>query len=275
MYKHVVCLFYLHFPTKKYIFGFMLAKKQWIFWLSVWVLLVLLFSTSLNGLIVSIYFVTILLPVVIATSVFFNRFLVPRYLLQNRRWTFSLYFCYMLVVSIYLELLVMVLAFVILADYQIDNLGKIAGDIYLLTLILYLVVLVEGLILSIQKLKENANRIEEIEIQLEKQKQEEITIRCNRKNVLLKLVDIQFIESLGDYVKVHIEDKTYTTKEKISALEGRLPDSFIRIHRSFLVNKDHIGFFNKEIVNVGDKELPIGRKYKRSASEALQASLIV
>ncbi|WP_424961934.1 LytR/AlgR family response regulator transcription factor [Ekhidna sp.] len=252
----------------------MFAKKQWIFWLSVWLLLVLLFSTSLNGFIVSTYFVTLLMPIVIATSVFFNRFLVPRYLLQNRKWTFSLYFFYMLVVSIYLELLVMVLAFVILADYQIDNLGKIAGDIYLLTLILYLVVLVEGLVLSIQKLKENAKRIEEIELQLVKHRREEITIRCNRKNVLLKLFNIQFIESLGDYVKVHAKDRTYTTKEKISTFEGRLPDSFIRIHRSFLVNKDHVDFFNKEVVNVGDKELPIGRKYKKSASEALQASLI-
>lgn len=253
----------------------MLAKKQWTFWLGVWLFLVLLFSTSLSGLVISLYFVTILMPVVIATSVFFNRFLVPKYLLQGKKWKFILYFSYMLVISIYLELLVMVLAFVILADYQIDGLGKIAGDIYLLTLILYLVVFGEGLILSIQKLRENANRLVAMEQKLDKEKQEEITIRSNRKNVPLKLSDVQMIESLGDYVNVHTVEKTFTTKEKISAFEERLPNSFIRIHRSFLINRNHVDFFNREIVKVADKKLSIGRKYKKAAFEALQTDVTV
>lgn len=181
----------------------------------------------------------------------------------------------MLVISIYLELLVMVLAFVILADYQIDGLGKIAGDIYLLTLILYLVVFGEGLILSIQKLRENANRLVAMEQKLDKEKQEEITIRSNRKNVPLKLSDVQMIESLGDYVNVHTVEKTFTTKEKISAFEERLPNSFIRIHRSFLINRNHVDFFNREIVKVADKKLSIGRKYKKAAFEALQTDVTV
>ncbi len=251
----------------------MLAKKQLIFWFGVWLFLILLLSTSLSGFVVSIYFVTILMPVVLATSIFFNRFLVPKYLLKNRMSRFFLYLLYMLVVSIYFELLVMVLAFVVLADYQIDNLGKIASDIYLLTLILYLVVFAEGLVLSIQKLREKTQRLAEVEERLANEKQEEIVIRSNRKNINLRLIDITYIESFGDYVKVHLDKEMYTTKEKISSFEKRLPNSFIRIHRSFLVNKAHVDSYNKEEVRLGEKELSIGRKYKKIAEQALQANL--
>lgn len=214
------------------------------------------------------------MPVVIATSVFFNRFLVPRFLLTGRKVKFALYFFYMLIISIYLELLVMVLAFVILADYQIQNLGKIAGDIYLLTIILYLVVLIEGLILSIQKLRENSDRIKEIESQLESASQTEISVRVNRKNMLISLSDIMFIESLGDYVQIITREEKYTTKEKISSLNERLPESFVRIHRSFVVNKNQVKSYSKEQVVIGESALPVGRKYKNSCNELLQKNVI-
>lgn len=214
------------------------------------------------------------MPVVLATSLFFNRFLVPRFLLKEKKLKFFLYFAYMLVVSVYLELLVMVLAFVILADYQIQNLGKIAGDIYLLTVILYLVVLVEGLILSIRKLREKALELDSIHKKLQASNLKELAIRSNRKQVLIPLRKILFIESKGDYVQICSPAESYMTKEKISSLNERLPDNFIRIHRSFMVNKDHVSDFNKEQVTIGGQSIPIGRKYKRSAEEHLRKNAI-
>lgn len=180
----------------------------------------------------------------------------------------------MLIVSIYLELLVMVLAFVVLADYQIQNLGKIAGDIYLLTMILYLVVLIQGLILSVQKLKEKSNELELIKNKLDVASQTEISIRSNRKQILIPLQRILFIESLGDYVQLHTKEEKHMTKEKISELDRRLPDSFIRSHRSFIVNKDHVSQYNKEEIIIEGKIIPIGRKYRKSAEELLHQHAI-
>ena len=252
----------------------MIPKRELVFWSTIWVILTLLFSSSVNSWVISFYFVTILMPVVLATSIFFNRFLVPRFLLQEKRIKFFLYFGYMLIVSIYLELLVMILAFVILADYQIQNLGKIAGDIYLLTVIMYLVVLVEGLILAVRKLKEKGLAIEALQEKLHVSNQKELVIRSNRKQVLLSLEDIMYIESRGDYVEVHTVGDSHLTKEKISSLDERLPDDFIRIHRSFVVNKRHVSGFNKEEVVVRNHTIPIGRKYKKSAEEQLQRHII-
>ncbi|WP_370089560.1 LytR/AlgR family response regulator transcription factor [Ekhidna sp.] len=189
--------------------------------------------------------------------------------MAGRKLRFILYCIYMIIVSIYLELLVMVLAFVILADYQIDNLGKIAGDIYLLTVILYFIVFFDGLILAIQKMNEKDRIITEMEDELNKNNQSEISIKVKRKNIPLKLEDILYVESLGDYVKVHTSDQVHITKEKISALDERLPNSFVRIHRSFLINRDHIQSYNKEFVTVNNIELTIGRKYKNVVEERL------
>jgi len=44
--------------------------------------------------------------------------------------------------------------------------------------------------------------------------------------------DNLFIESLKDYIKIHTTTKTIITQFKITAIEQRLPDMFLRIHRS-------------------------------------------
>ncbi|MEO1256001.1 MAG: hypothetical protein AAFY41_14115, partial [Bacteroidota bacterium] len=63
----------------------MKVDRNWAFWIFVWIALTLLFSTSLDSLLISFYFVSILMPVVLATSFFFNRFLVPQYLITGKK----------------------------------------------------------------------------------------------------------------------------------------------------------------------------------------------
>jgi len=245
------------------------SKQQMIFWVVVVAVLTLLFSTSLDGLILSFYFVSFLLPVVVGTSYCFNGYLVPHFLLRGKRLKFLLYFVYLLIVSIYLEMLVMIFAFVILADYQIQNLGKIVSDIYLMAIILYLVVLANGFVSAIRSVKQNQERISELEEERLKNQMAYLVVRVDRKNTQIRMSDILLIESLSDYVKIHTKEKITVTKEKISAVEKLLPTSFIRTHRSYIVNRDYIKSFNREIVEVQEQELPIGRKYKKQVFEVL------
>ena len=252
----------------------MKINSNLVFWGTVWLLLTLLFSTSLNSFLISFYFVTILLPAVLGTSIFFNRFLVPKYLLPGKRSQFVLYFLYMIVVSIYLELVIMILAFVVLADYEIKNLGNIAGDIYLMTLILYLIVLVEGMVLSVKKMKFYEIEMNQLKGQLERDKNQSIEIKVDRKNIILSISKISYIESLSDYVQIRADGKNYITKEKISKLEEKLPSFFLRIHRSFLINKNCIESYNREEILIGEKALPVGRKYRKEIMENLKSSTL-
>ncbi len=245
------------------------TKQHLGFWILVIVALTLLFSTSLNGIVISFYFVCFLLPVVIGTSYFFNAFLVPRFLLKGYRWKFGLHFTYLLVVSIYLEMLVMILTFIILADYQIANLGKIVSDIYLMAIVLYLVVFANGFVNVARSLRIKQAKISELEEDRKKNQNEYLLIRIDRKNAQIKIDEILFIESFSDYIKIHTLDQVHITKEKISAVEKLLPTLFIRIHRSFIVNRDYIKSFNRETIEIESTKLPIGRKYKKVVSEVL------
>ena len=83
--------------------------------------------------------------------------------------------------------------------------------------------------------------------------------------VKIYIKDIRFIESLKDYVKIHLENELIITKEKISALEDKLPhEQFIRTHRSFLVAARSIKSFTAETIDIDQHEIPIGRTYKNA-----------
>lgn len=92
-----------------------------------------------------------------------------------------------------------------------------------------------------------------------------IYVRSERKILKVMLDDILFIESLKDYVKIHLKAEVIITKEKISTLEEKLPeDLFIRTHRSFLVSARSIKAFTAETIEIINHVIPIGRTYKSS-----------
>ncbi len=79
-----------------------------------------------------------------------------------------------------------------------------------------------------------------------------------------------YIEGLKDYIKVVTIHKTIITKQSISSIEEMLPKhQFIRIHRSFIVSINKIESFTNEMVEIGQKQLPISRMYKLDVSKAL------
>lgn len=84
-----------------------------------------------------------------------------------------------------------------------------------------------------------------------------------KKKVKVYLDEIQYIESRKDYVKIHTAEQCLTTKFQLGELEGILEESkLLRIHRSFLVSRDHIKAFSATEIEVADQKLPIGRSYK-------------
>jgi two-component system LytT family response regulator len=89
-----------------------------------------------------------------------------------------------------------------------------------------------------------------------------IYVKSENKNVKILLRDILFIESLKDYIKIHTQGRTIITQVQISAIEQRLPDNFLRIHRSFIVAKDKITAYTQHDLEIGNHQIPIGRSYK-------------
>lgn len=85
----------------------------------------------------------------------------------------------------------------------------------------------------------------------------------NKKKARIPMHTILYIESQRENVKIVTDSKTIVTRYPISELEKELPASaFIRIHRSFMVNRSKIDFIDANDVEIAGKELPIGRSYK-------------
>jgi len=97
-----------------------------------------------------------------------------------------------------------------------------------------------------------------------------VYVRSDRKVIKIYLKDILFVESLKDYVRIHLDSEVIITKEKISTLENLLPETeFIRTHRSFIVSVSRIKAFTTETIEIKNHEIPIGRTYKSSVLSLL------
>ncbi len=92
----------------------------------------------------------------------------------------------------------------------------------------------------------------------------------NRKQVRLFPSEITYLESQKDYVMVHTDTRTISTKSTLHDLTVKLPaDQFMQIHRSFVVNITRINAFSLTEVELGSKLLPIGRSYRKQVEERL------
>jgi DNA-binding LytR/AlgR family response regulator len=82
---------------------------------------------------------------------------------------------------------------------------------------------------------------------------------------LVKIVhaDLLYAHSVKDYVQLCTPNKNFLTHMTMKCLCGLLPaDTFIRVHRSYLVNKNYINAVGRSAIKIGDEDIPIGDNYK-------------
>lgn len=94
---------------------------------------------------------------------------------------------------------------------------------------------------------------------------EYLKIKDGSKTVFLKYSDIYYVEGMKDYVKIYNKDKPVVTMATLKAMEERLPsDTFIRVQKSFIINKDMIISVDatKVLLNPSRLEIPIGLLYR-------------
>lgn len=242
---------------------------------SIFVVLVLslVFGLSWGNNRAAFFFVSMLLPIVLGTSYFFNYILVTRFFLQKKYVKFAVYTIYTFVVSLYLEIIVLVFSFIYLGNFSFQNLSPNASDTILLGVILYLLVFIGSFLLMENQIKENRKVIQNLIAENNKMKKPFLEIRSNRKIAKIPYDDIVYIESLADYIKVITSNDQIVSKEKISRLDSRLPEVFLRIHRSFIINKERIKNISFDEVLVDEELLPIGRSYRTAVKESLKSNI--
>jgi two-component system LytT family response regulator len=92
-----------------------------------------------------------------------------------------------------------------------------------------------------------------------------IFVSSGSKNIKIVFDHILFVESLKDYITIHLENgKSHHLKQNISAFEKALNSNFIRIHRSFIIQTKKLTAYTKNEVEINAVEIPIGSSYKET-----------
>lgn len=109
-----------------------------------------------------------------------------------------------------------------------------------------------------EKIKQQTNRTEPA------QQKRQVVFKENKKFVNVLVEEINYIEGMKDYLKVHTQNTTIVTHMTIKKIEELLPmDEFLRVNRSFIVRKLAVKSItgNTVVMNNGE-EVPIGTNYR-------------
>jgi DNA-binding LytR/AlgR family response regulator len=90
--------------------------------------------------------------------------------------------------------------------------------------------------------------------------------------VKIEVANITYIEGLKDYIKIHLSSssKPILTRMTIKAMEEKLPPpAFIRTHKSFLVAARKITAVKRDLIMIGNQEIPVSEFYKENVTRML------
>lgn len=119
------------------------------------------------------------------------------------------------------------------------------------------------------KAQEWFNLIERSQQPEKTEKEEDIQsifIKSEYKLIQIELKNILYIEGLKDYVKIYEENapKPIMSLMSMKAMEDMLPsDRFMRVHRSYIVQKEKIRIIEHNRIVFGNLYIPIGDSYKQ------------
>lgn len=112
-------------------------------------------------------------------------------------------------------------------------------------------------------LNHNANRPYSKSEDVTVQSKDYISIKADHKLYKLNFSDIIYIEGMREYVAFHTNDNKILTLESLRNLEDTLPEHFMRVHKSFIVNKDKIQSLSGNQIEIKGINIPVGKSYKK------------
>jgi len=101
--------------------------------------------------------------------------------------------------------------------------------------------------------------------------QKHIIIKDHKSIIKLQFSDIFFIEAYGSYSNLHTKTKFFTISKTIKSIIPNFPETFVRVHRSYAVNLDHVQTFSTdEVIMNNETRIKISRAKKMALLKAIQ-----
>jgi len=100
---------------------------------------------------------------------------------------------------------------------------------------------------------------------------EHLFLRTNYKMEKVDRKGILFVKGEREYVSVHTGDRKFLINQTLNKMAEELAgDRFMRVHRSYIVNMDHVHTISGNTVRIGEEEIPIGASYKKKFFERIK-----
>ena len=121
-------------------------------------------------------------------------------------------------------------------------------------------VTIERFLVAINKAKLRMNTVSE-----PKQTADYIFIKTEYRLQKTALSSIRYLEALGDYIAFHTTAGKILSLERMKNMDELLPkNNFLRIHKSYMINIDHIDYLERGRIVINKEYLPVGETYKES-----------
>jgi DNA-binding LytR/AlgR family response regulator len=147
-------------------------------------------------------------------------------------------------------------------DYAVDGFNVDAID-YLLKPFEY-----DRFLKAAYKAKEYIDFLSSQDLQLNS-----LYIKVNYEMMKINLKDIDLVEALDDYIKIHMKPTPVLTLMTLKNMQEKLPQKeFVRVHRSYIVPINKVEKFSKNKLVVAGKEIPIGSSYADAYDKLLSIS---
>jgi DNA-binding LytR/AlgR family response regulator len=99
-----------------------------------------------------------------------------------------------------------------------------------------------------------------------------LMVKVDKKIYQVPYSEIEYIQSLGDYVKIFKKDKMLISAEVLKNLDAKLPSqSFFRCHKSYIVARSAIQYIDGNMLKLSKDSIPIGQHYREAFLQWLNA----
>lgn len=227
------------------------------FWLLGILGMSLIYQSLLGGFWASLLLATLLLPGAALMVLGLQRWRA-----RKRNALAWLHLFYILLFALYLEWLGMIGAYWLIFELQFDRLPKILVNPAFLGLYMFFIALLHDRLFRKKASQDGMASDEPVWFEL----------TSDRKRIKLDIRKLLYIESQNDRCLLVMEEETIPTRERISQLEARLPNDFLRIHRAYIINPKQAEGISRQEVLIGGKELPVSRSYRDDVSEYLASA---
>lgn len=130
---------------------------------------------------------------------------------------------------------------------------------------------------ELNKLREKQSSIDSSVVEKESNDSGDyISIKADYKVTMVRYADIIFVESVGEYVRLHLTNApAITTLFRLKNMESALPsDRFMRVHRSYIVNLSHVTGYSRSRVMLDNGEyVPVSVNYRDSFREFVERNM--